>query len=441
MYLNSKHMQIALVIKQSEVNDYKVLSKLLGITPSSFFSYIRDLEKIIYNESNIDIKILIKIFREDSNLIYKIKKVQSLTKDERIIFIIFKLLNERFINISKVAEQLNVTRRTLSYDLAKIKIKISTYNLQLDGYKNLGLVLSGDEVYIRRMFLGYIIKYFIEKDFLPKIMRTQFGAFLKQNNFKNISKATSYIESKVDDNFYYNEIILNSSIMAFSTNLIDKKIHSFKISPSFEVNILEELSDYFTEILKNRYYTLDFYPDKLNDYILNLEVILSKFFDLNFNKAIYDKVPLKKWIIFLLVKEIFEIRDNYFMNILIDDFPEKIFKLTSKIKNKIPSVTIYEGFIIYFFMINIINLSKQEKLSLNKYIFVYRNIPSSLANMIIKKLEKLYSIKFKDVVKFNDLKNYVKYNTPTAVYSIEEFDLKTLNINHIKVSLSDLFIF
>ncbi|MGL5428251.1 MAG: hypothetical protein ACRDAS_10095 [Cetobacterium sp.] len=137
MYLNSKHMQIALVIKQSEVNDYKVLSKLLGITPSSFFSYIRDLEKIIYNESNIDIKILIKIFRKDSNLIYKIKKVQSLTKDERIVFIIFKLLNERFINISKVAEQLNVTRRTLSYDLAKIKIKISTYNLQLDGYKNL----------------------------------------------------------------------------------------------------------------------------------------------------------------------------------------------------------------------------------------------------------------------------------------------------------------
>ncbi len=441
MYLSSKHMQIALAIKQSRVDNYKILSKLLGITPSSFFSYIRDIEKVIYNESNIDIKILIKIFREDSNLIYKIRQIQSLTKEERIVFIIFKLLNERFINISKVAEQLSVTRRTLNYDLEQIKTKISMYNLQLDVYKNLGLILSGDEVHIRRMFLGYIIKYFIEKDFLPKIMRTQFGVFLKQNNFKKISKATSYIESKVDDSFYYNEITLNSSIMAFSTNLIDKKVQSFKISSSFEVNILEDLSSYFTEILKNRYYTLDFYPDKLSEYTLNLEVILSKFFDLNFNEKIYDKVPLKKWIVFLLVKEVFEIRDNYFMNILIDDFPEKIFKLTNKIKNKIPSATIYEGFIIYFFMINIINLSKEEKLSLNNYIFVYKNIPSSLVNIIIKKLEKLYSIKLKNIVKFNDLKNYMKYNTPTAIYSIEEFDLKALNISHIKVSLSDFFIF
>ncbi|MGL5544260.1 MAG: helix-turn-helix domain-containing protein [Cetobacterium sp.] len=441
MYLNSKHIQIALVIKKSNVDNYKVLSKLLDITPSSFFSYIRDIEKTIYNESNIDIKILIKIFKEDNNLIYKMKKLQSLTKEERIVFIIFKLLNERFINISKVAEQLNVTRRTLNYDLEKIKLKLSTYNLSLDMYKNLGLVVSGDEVYIRRMFLGYIIKHFIEKDFLPKIMRDQFGAFLKQNNFKNISKATSYIESKIEDSFYYNQLILNSSILSFSSNIGDKQTIKFKITDSFEVSILEDLSWYFSSILNNRCYTNNFLSEKVEQYKIDLEKILSSFFDFKFEQDIYDKIPLKKWIIFLIVKEIFEIKDNYFMNILIDDFPENIFKLTNKIKNKIPATTIYEGFIIYFFMINIISLSKEEKLSLNNYIFVYKNIPSSLISVITKKLEKLYSIKFKNTVKFNNLKNYIKHNKPTAIYSIEEFDFNSLNIKHIKVALSDFFMF
>ncbi|MGL5544076.1 MAG: helix-turn-helix domain-containing protein [Cetobacterium sp.] len=441
MYLNSKHMQIALVIKKSNVDNYKILSKLLGITPSSFFSYIRDIEKTIYNDSNIDIKILIKIFKEDNNLIYKIKKVQSLTKEERIVFIIFKLLNERFINISKVAEQLNVTRRTLNYDLEKIKVKLATYSLSLDLYKNLGLILSGDEVYIRRMFLGYILKYFIEKDFLPKIMRDQFGMFLKQNNFKNISKATSYVDSKIEDSFYYNELILNSSILSFSSDIADKETTVFKITDSFEVNILKSLSLYFREILNDRYYTNNFFPEKIVQYKFDLEKILSSFFDFKFEQNMYDKIPLKKWIVFLTVKEIFEIKDNYFMNILIHDFPEKIFKLTNKIKNKIPAATIYEGFIIYFFMVNIISLSKEQKLCLNNYIFVYKNIPSSLVTVIVKKLEKLYSIKFKDAVKFNNLKNHIKYNKPTAIYSIEEFDLSPLNIRHIKVALSDFFMF
>ncbi len=441
MYLNSKHMQIVLAIKKSNVDNYKILSKLLDITPSSFFSYIRDIEKIIYNKSNLDIKILIKIFKEDNNLIYKIKKFQSLTKEERIVFIIFKLLNERFINISKIAEQLNVTRRTLNYDLKKIKIKLATYNLSLDMYKNLGLVVSGDEVYIRRMFLGYIIKYFIEKEFLPKIMRDQFGAFLKQNNFKNISKATSYVESKTEDSFYYNQLILNSSILSFSSNIGNRQTIKFKITDSFEVSILENLSWYFSSILNNRCYINNFFSKKLEQYKIDLEKILSSFFDFKFDQNIYDKIPLKKWVIFLVVKEIFEIKDNYFINILIDDFPEDIFKLTSKIKNKIPATTIYEGFIIYFFIINIANLSKNEKLSLNNYIFIYKNIPSSLVSVITKKLEKLYSIKFKDIVKFNSLKNYIKYNKPTAIYSIEEFSFSSLNIKHIKVALSNFFTF
>ncbi|MGL5625475.1 helix-turn-helix domain-containing protein, partial [Cetobacterium sp.] len=290
MYLNSKHMQIALVIKQSEVDNYKVLSNLLGITASSFFSYIRDIEKVIYNESNIDIKILIKAFKEDKNLIYKIKKVQTLTKEERIVFIIFKLLNERFINISKVAEQLNVTRRTLNYDLEKIKIKLAGYNLTIDQYKNLGLVIVGNEVFIRRMFLGYILKYFIEKDFLPKIMREQFGIYLKQNNFKNISKVTSHIESNMNNGFYYSEIILNSAIMAFSASTSIQKSKKFKINDSFEVNILDQLSKHFENILKDRFYTENFFPEKLNIYVNSLEKILISFFELEISGSVYEKI-------------------------------------------------------------------------------------------------------------------------------------------------------
>ena len=201
MYLTSKHIQVALILRKSKIVDYKILTKMLNITPSTFFSYLRDIENIILKKDEPDVKILMRYLKETSNLVYLIKSQQNITKDERVLYIIFKILKDRVINVTKLSEDLNVTRRTLNYDLDKVKLKLERYNLFLVSCRNIGLNIVGEEINIRRMLLGYILKIFIEKNFLPKIIRNEFASFLKKNNYKIIKKNIPSLEMEVEDSF------------------------------------------------------------------------------------------------------------------------------------------------------------------------------------------------------------------------------------------------
>ena len=438
MYLTSKHIQVALILKKSKIDDYKILSKMLSFTPSSFFSYLRDIERIILDKNETDIKVLMKDLRETSDLIYLMKQKQYMTKDERILYIFFKLLKDRVINITKLSQELSVTRRTLNYDLERIKLKLSTYNIILVPYKNIGLMVSGDEVNIRRMFLGYIIKIFIEKLFLPKILRNEFAKFLRETNFKQLSKTLCNLNIEDDDSFYYNEVVLNSSCLAFSYSPNEFKTTKIKLTDDFSLDILDILSNYFHDILKKRYYVPNDHLSQLNEYLFSFERIINLFFNFKINKDVYKIIPIKKWLVFLLTKNTFDIKDLYFINILKNDFPSQINSLTNKLKSKIPGTSLYDGFIIYFFISNLIDA--QTIPCYKNSIFVYKNIPALLVKVIVKKIETIYSIKISSSIRVKDIGNYLNSNSVSTIYFLEDFDFKKADINFVKVSISDFFI-
>lgn len=438
MYLTSKHIQVALILRKSKIVDYKILTKMLNITPSTFFSYLRDIENIILKKDEPDVKILMKDLKEASNLVHLIKSQQNITKDERVLYIIFKILKDRVINVTKLSEDLNVTRRTLNYDLDKVKLKLERYNLFLVSCRNIGLNIVGEEINIRRMLLGYILKIFIEKNFLPKIIRNEFASFLKKNNYKFIKKNIPSLEMEVEDSFYYNELALISACLAFSCDRSEKENEICYINKNFSINILKVTEPYFKKILKYRYYEPDIYSDKLKEYEEYFKNIILKLFGFNIQNIFQKKVPIRKWLVFLLIKEIFEINDFYFLNILKNNFSEKIDLLTNKLKKKLPRITIYDGFVIYFFILNLLSIEKEN--SSKKIIFIYENIPKILINDLVKKIEIIYSVKFNDVIRFKLLGKYLKNNQVSSIYSLENFNVSEKNMNYIKISLSDILI-
>lgn len=435
MYLNSKHMQVALLLKKSEIDDYKILSKMLNFTPSSFFSYLREIESVVLNKNETDIKILMNDIRNTKNLLYLIKKKQHITKDERISYIIFKLLKDRLINITKLSEELNVTRRTLNYDLETIKTKLSIYKIDLIPYKNIGLTIFGKEISIRRMFLGYIIKFFIEKNFLPKLIRDEFANFLKQSNYKSLSKNISNLDIEDNDSFYYNELVLISAGLAFSYLEENLETTSIKINDNFSLNIVDCCVNYFNDLLQKRCYIHEEFSSQLNEYLKHFEKVIAIFFNFKIDDNIYKILPIKKWLVFLYVKDVFDIKDLYFINILKNELPSKVNLLANKLKVKIPKVSLYDSFIIYFFISNLIDT---EIISLKENaIFVYKNIPTSLVENIVKKIEKVYAVEITKTVRFKNINFYLKNNYVSTVYSLENFDLTKSHVKHIKLSISD----
>ncbi|MGL5744682.1 MAG: helix-turn-helix domain-containing protein, partial [Cetobacterium sp.] len=174
MFTSSKHIQAVLVIKKTKIEDYKVIAKLLNIKPLSLFFYIQEIEKIFLGKNEFDIKTIIKKIKDSKEILPLLRKHQKITKPERKLYISFVLLDKRVINITQLSELLEVTRRTLSYDLEEIKRFLNFYNLKLIPHKNQGLRLEGVEKNIRRMLLGYIFKIFIERKFLPELINSYF---------------------------------------------------------------------------------------------------------------------------------------------------------------------------------------------------------------------------------------------------------------------------
>ncbi|MGL5983417.1 MAG: hypothetical protein ACRCZR_08820, partial [Cetobacterium sp.] len=211
------------------------------------------------------------------------------------------------------------------------------------------------------------------------------------------------------------------------------------ITNSFSIEILDDLSEIFIQLLKRGYYIPNFMDEELSAILIKIKLTFNSFFQLKSDNEILKDIPLEKWIVFLLTKNIFEIKDLYFLNIIKEDFPTSIFYLQKKLKNIIFSVTIYETFIIYFFILNLINISKNNNNKINRCIFIYKNLPISLVEIIMKKIAKLYSIEIKTSVKYNFLKKHLKNNDFETIYSVESFNLESLNIEHTKVSLSKLF--
>ncbi|MGL5595376.1 MAG: HTH domain-containing protein, partial [Cetobacterium sp.] len=173
MNVTSIHFKIMYCLKR---NIYSIgeLSEILSISEFKIKRYIKDLECLVEEESieNIHNKL-----NSIPKIIEKLRKKQSLTPEERQMYVILKFLKTDTINLSQISEEIGVTRRTLTNDLNELKEILEKFHLEIKNLTRYGIVLEGKESDKRSFFKLYLIKIFIEQRYLPKIFDIIFLEF------------------------------------------------------------------------------------------------------------------------------------------------------------------------------------------------------------------------------------------------------------------------
>lgn len=102
---------------------------------------------------------------------YKDFAVENLEKKERIVYTLFKLILEGFINLTSTSKELNISKMTLNSDIEFIKDLIQDFNLKLVSVQWKGLFLEGDKLDIQKFSILFISKLYIEEYFSSNLKK------------------------------------------------------------------------------------------------------------------------------------------------------------------------------------------------------------------------------------------------------------------------------
>lgn len=387
MKILSTHLKLIKCLQFANYTEEE-LSFILNISKFKIKYHLKELEYFFNVQSTDELH---KKLINNSKKFETLKKHQSCLPDERVSYIILNLLFYKIINLSKISLELEVSRRTASSDILTVKKILKELNLEIESYNSLGICLKGNEKDIRICFQLYLIKFFLEKDYLPpqfNIFLTNLNNLNRKYNIKNNVKkmldqlgfstltfATFHIEAityisllrkdLMDDeslqiNFKYENFIEN----------IDSFFKDFNFYSDLEINCIKELcylKDYNNlltfywkecDIIKNLTdhinlkfnYNIVLTPFSIRKLIVTIKLIqykekynIHEFYTYNKDIALTYLKSFQK--LSLLVKQIFKNIDSYDCIIMFIIYLEYMYKeIENKIENFQDIVVVYKFF-------------------------------------------------------------------------------------------------
>ncbi|MGL4865624.1 MAG: hypothetical protein ACRCZO_04075 [Cetobacterium sp.] len=410
MYINSRHIRIAKFLINIEDLDFNTLKKILNISISTLNAYLKDIEYILTgknsSKSNKDIANLIK---SNANTIWLLKTNQNITKLEKIDFLMLMFLCKEKVNLTEAATLLDINRRSINYYLDEVNAILNKNNLYLINKNSSGLILDGDLNAKKNLIFGYTYKLLIEKNELPKNLRSIVANIIKNIDFinlKNIYKNTEY-----DNKFIH--IDYNTFIAFYFSHyyLESKKLDSI---------------DYFYSEFKN--YILSSI-DKENIAYLSFKSSIERELKINLNHEKIQEFQIIKWFWYNRLKYEFNIIDlNSFLSIM-NNIPQEIKIFVFKMKIKFENFSFYEGINLYFILKNPTFIKIKQNY---RDIFVYSSLSECMIISAKLKLENTYSFNFKKILNITELKNYLNNNKIGSIVTIENLNLERFNFDSIR---------
>ncbi|MGL5903224.1 MAG: hypothetical protein ACRCZO_11120 [Cetobacterium sp.] len=228
--INSNHIRLYKLLELYSLKEINFICEILKVKNKTIILYIKQLYYSIPNKSNLTTttKDMIIEIKNSPELLGIIKSIQTSTKEERIFYIILKILIKKKIILTKLTSFFQVSRRTINEDLKSVKKNLAIFNLELISDPGKGVVLSGSSIDIKRALCVYIYKYLLESQELPLFFTTEYQRVMKKLNLKPISSECEDFLHNFDlDLFFYNNFLLEAFSLSFIA--LDNKNNSLTL--------------------------------------------------------------------------------------------------------------------------------------------------------------------------------------------------------------------
>lgn len=201
--LNGKNLNILELLFQ---NEYTVedLASILNLNSRTIRYHIKDINTVL-NKCNLNgiLKNKDKYFLEKKEMM-KIKKLisefSSLTFIDRRDYLITKLLIDDKIVLSHESKILDVTRRTLNYDLVEIKKFLAPYFVTVEVIHGKGITLHGDEKNIKILLIAFLTKFISKGRNLKNVFRELLYSIVTEEKLNEYMLKGNKLLKKADKN-------------------------------------------------------------------------------------------------------------------------------------------------------------------------------------------------------------------------------------------------
>lgn len=442
MNITTIHFKVISCLKEEAFN-LRELSDLLNTPTSKIRKCISDLEFLLKKNGVVDLH---KYLSNNSSFIKKLKKEQSFTPEERRMYLILCFLKDDTINLFKISEELNITRRTLFNDLISLKIILNEFHLDVESLNSIGVKLNGQENNKRRLFKLYLLKVMLERQYLPSNFINFFNLLDELNN-KNILQNKIEIFLKNSGIIYHTYSIVHLKVLVYIAtlrrNYIDKNIQSSLSFKEFREslnlnNICLFFSDFeihsIRELQTKRYLSSNL--EELKTVNLLVKYV---------NRHLKMNLKLNKEIIIQLVfsialinfKKTFNIKEFYIYDKNISkDYLEEFLNLRNLFHNFFEEIDSFDSAILSMVFINIIHEKIEKQIeSLRNILIVYNSFNYIFLEKICDELglkKLLPKIKF---ISIYDLKRYSKDNKINGIIIFEDINIDLKKIKILKFNL------
>lgn len=437
MNITSIHFKILKCLKY-ECYSFQELILILGIPEYKIRKHIKDLESILNVEGLDNIHKILKLCPQKN---FEIKKMQSFSSNEREAYILLSFLVNEIVNLSKLNQELNVTRRTIANDINNLKKFIAQFNLNIESINSVGIKLKGDEVNKRQIFELYILRILREEKYLPELLKTFIKKINKVRESPEVFKILNYVLNNVElpsSGLAIRHIEILLSIALIRENILDLSLRRFKCDIAGDINLdianFLALFKFCTNYEKNmiiRHCNLRNYSNILSnqkEYVEKIKGLLDIF-----NKEFKSSLQLEKDTIIKLYsvfksyefKKTFNINEFYlFKKNLSTEYLYLFNNVKKLILSYLKDIDSFDLMTISSIFIDLLNKELIKNINeLNNIVIVYNFINPLIIKDLCEKLGINVSILNSKIIYINHLKYYKETNPIDCILAFENIDL------------------
>ena len=449
--LNGKNIKILELLFQEKysIDD---IANFLNLNPRTIRYNIDDINKTLVKHNLSEIKKDKDLLYLDKKEIFKIKKLISsnstLTSIDRRDYLLTKLLLNHEIILSHESLVLDVTRRTLNYDLLEVKKFLKEYNLEIEAIPGKGVKIYGKPERINRLLIAFFTKFLSAGVNLKTIFKNIIFSLISEKQLEDILLKTNLllIKLKKEPQSYSFYAIISIIILSFTQkenkefsyilkNINFKKYHEIKIF--FKEELQLELSNnhiyIIMEILNGKY---------MGDFEIIIENNAPNFFyelQKNIFKDIEIKKRIKNRILNLIRIADFKSRFNISeKNIEVSDLPEynlKLFLTLESLLQKYFKNFENEDIILLTRFIQS-EINKERKNNRKKVIIIDNTLDHFAGKKIGSFLEKIYNIEIIQYLPVYKLKYFLNQGIKIdLIVTLINLEFEVLNIPVYEIEL------